>query len=191
MSNTDKDRAFNRIRQAIITGDSMKGEELEGLLPFFAPRMPAQAKTSEQWVKKAVGKKDHRSWVNFMYSHEGYLYATDGHRAHKAPTDLPSGCYDPASMLKVEDNDAQITQLVRMFDAAQVAPLVAIVREGVDNSMSRKVCHMRFEAVGATFDKKYLMDASNRDVTTRFLVENNKARGFIGFGEFIVMGIMT
>jgi hypothetical protein len=191
MSNTDKDRAFNRILQAIINGDSMKGEELERLLPFFEPRMPAQAKTSEQWVKKAVGKKDHRSWVNFMYSDEGYLYATDGHRAHKAPTDLPSGCYDPVSMLKVEDNDAQITQLVRMFDAPQVNPLVAIVSEGVDIVMTRKVHNIRFDGIGATFNKKYLMDATNRDVTTRLLVADNKARGFIGFGEFIVMGIMT
>lgn len=53
------------------------------LYSYFIPKPPAKAKTVEDWVWKAVAKKDIRWYLEQAYAHEnGDLVATDGHRLH-------------------------------------------------------------------------------------------------------------
>lgn len=47
------------------------------------------------WVAGAVAKNDVRPFLNYVYSTGTYLVASDGHRMHYAPTDLPEGYYHP------------------------------------------------------------------------------------------------
>lgn len=96
-----KQEAFDIVHDALISGDPVTSNQLQALLLYFAPPVPARPKTAEQWVAKAAGVRDVRPWVNYLQSDGKHLYGTDGHRAHRCPTDLPAGAYCPKTLLPV------------------------------------------------------------------------------------------
>lgn len=101
-----KKEAFDIVRDALLTGDPVTSNQLQALVLYFAPPVPARPKTAEQWVAKAAGTRDVRPWVNYLHSDGRHLYGTDGHRAHRCLTKLPAGAYCPKTLLPVTGDDA-------------------------------------------------------------------------------------
>ena len=56
--------------------------DLEKLYSFFMPAPSKKPKTPFQWVARAVGKKDLKEYLNYVYATETEIVATDGHRMH-------------------------------------------------------------------------------------------------------------
>lgn len=109
----NKSEAFNIVRDALLTGDALTSNQLQALLLYFAPPVPAKPKTGAQWVARAAGTKDTRKWVNYLHSDGRHLYGTDGHRMHRCRTDLPAGAYCPRTLLPVTgDSAAWPTEIV-------------------------------------------------------------------------------
>ena len=81
-----------------------EADALAQLLKFFMPTK-STAKTLTAWVASAAAVKDVRRYLSYVWSDGKTMVATDGHRLHGAPTDLPSGLYDPVSLQKVWDLD--------------------------------------------------------------------------------------
>ena len=67
------------------------------LYKHFLPRPQAKPKTPEQWVQLAVAtKKDPREYLHYAWSDGARFMASNGHRLHLVPTNLPPGFYDQA-----------------------------------------------------------------------------------------------
>jgi len=93
-----KDEVFDHIKELVKAG-TLPPEEAAILYAYFLPKGGANKKdlSTEQWVALAVGKKDIREYLNYMYSDGKRLMASDGHRLHVAPdVGLPAGYYDSA-----------------------------------------------------------------------------------------------
>lgn len=78
------------------------------LYRHFMPPAPRAAKTLEQWVAKAAGKKDVRYYLNYLYADPaGYLVATDGHRMHviDLPEGMQPGYYCPKTLERLHDTE--------------------------------------------------------------------------------------
>ena len=90
--------AFNVVRaMAENMGEDKETDKknLSLLYSFFLP-VVTKPKTPEQWVAKAMNKKDPRFYLNYCYSDGKRYMASDGHRLHWIPTDKPEGYYDAA-----------------------------------------------------------------------------------------------
>lgn len=98
---------------------------LDALLNYFAPAIPKKAKTSEQYVAKAINPKDIRLALCNLASINGRLYGCDGHKVHHTTTDLPDGQYDPKTMLPIENPD-QYPDVVRILQGH--SPTTPVVR---------------------------------------------------------------
>jgi DNA polymerase III sliding clamp (beta) subunit (PCNA family) len=94
MRNPKKADCFDIITKHIESGEPMTDKELSELYKYFVPPIPAKPKTELQWVAKAMGKKDIRYYLNYIYSDGRCLLGTDGHRLHISPTDMDEGFYD-------------------------------------------------------------------------------------------------
>lgn len=68
--------------------------EIDSLINYFAPSVPATPKTAFQWVARAVAIDDVRFYLKYVYVNEGVMVATDGARLHFANTSLADGFYD-------------------------------------------------------------------------------------------------
>lgn len=67
----------------------------------------AKPKTPFNWVARAMGNDDVRTYLNYVYSTGEEIVATDGHRLHLYKTDkVPAGYYDRKA-IKVHDTDYQ------------------------------------------------------------------------------------
>ena len=71
--------------------------EVAKFYAYFLPTVPAKKRTATDWIAQALGVKDIREYLRYMYSDGEWLYSSDGHRAHRVPTDLEPGFYDSAS----------------------------------------------------------------------------------------------
>ncbi len=91
-----------QVVRDLIAGEEMTVEQAAMLYAYFAPAIPAKPKTPEQWVAKAMAKKDVRYYLQYIYSDGARIMATDGHRVHIWHTDqYPAGFYD-ANMVQIE-----------------------------------------------------------------------------------------
>ena len=108
ISNVTKRAAWGAIRELIdlsenLEEDSRQARSLAELYRYFMPLPGKTVKTAEDWCKKAVGKKDIRTYLNFLYSDGSRLIGCDGHRLHIIETtDYKAGYYDMA-LNPVED----------------------------------------------------------------------------------------
>lgn len=190
-----KSEAFEIVRDALLAGDTVTSNQLQALLLYFAPPVPARPKTAEQWVARAVGTRDIRPWVNYLQSDGQYLYGTDGHRMHRCPTDLPVGAYCPKTLLPVTGTDA-------------AAPSVAVDRMGGWFSVSHTQTHGAITSADCerdiTNDKFQLnisqLPDSDVKVQSKYLDQaapewlavlgpNDRIYGGSEFGDFIIMPI--
>lgn len=190
-----KKEAFDIVRDALLTGDAMTSNQLQALLLYFAPPVPARPKTPEQWVAKAVGVKDARTWVNYLQSDGRYLYGTDGHRVHRCATDLPAGAYCPKTMLPVTGDDAaapsvMVERLRGWFNEPNAQTHGAIAstdceRDVIDGKHPLHVSQLPDSDVWV--QSEYLDQAAPEWLGV--LGPTDRVHGGNGFGDFIIMPI--
>ena len=99
---TNKAEAFNVLLD-LIEQEKIDDINASILYSFFTPALPAKPKSREQWVQKAVGNKDTREYLNFVYSDGNNICATNGHLLHTSQTSLSEGFYDK-NMVKVKSS---------------------------------------------------------------------------------------
>ncbi len=99
MANKEFSKAacFNAFKSALENDGQLNVMDMAKLYRHFMPAIPAKPKTDFQWVALAMGNKDVRYYLNFVYSDGKRLMATDGHRLHLVYTDdYKPGFYDKA-----------------------------------------------------------------------------------------------
>ncbi len=87
--------AFDIINRLSANMGDLLPDDMAKLYAFFLPPV-SKPKTPDQWVSLAMGKKDVRYYLNYLYSDGARLTATDGHRLHFIRSELPEGYYDTA-----------------------------------------------------------------------------------------------
>lgn len=153
---------------------TISDEELAIFYSFFIPPIPAKAKTLEQWVAKAVAKKDVRQYLNYIYSDGARLIAADGHRLHWIETTAyPEGLYIPGTMDKVA-LDARYPDIDRVIPKTYTADKTIIslaelpVIETKQGGLAYKLAN------GTHLMKKYLDTMANREKEVYvWIVENS------------------
>lgn len=169
---------------------SLTDEQMDSLLLYFAPSAPKVAKTAIEWVAKAAAKNDVRYYLNYIRVQDGYAYATDGHRMHRAVSDLPTGFYCPITLAQV-DCDATYPDPNRvMTRLSNVKPYVTdltLLTKGV----SHKTNYLLKPDIDIAVKESYLMTALNGqdDLLIEYEPYNSGYRihGDNQFGTYIIM----
>lgn len=173
--------------------DKYDDEDLDDLLMFFSERPKGKAKTAEQWVAQAAGKKDIRDAVNYVYVNSGMAYATNGHRAHRALTGLADGFYCPATMTTVNCEGLVFPDVERVIRRpAGVAVYNCIDRMSrVEFKPARGRVLVRLECAQGNgyIDEDYILQATNGDTRREFARFNDTWYGSSEFGDFVVKGL--
>lgn len=172
----------------------LEEEDIDALIRFFAPAIPKQAKTVEQWVSKAVaGKNEPRVSLKYMLVEDGVAYATDGHRAHKGATYLTNGYYDPITFLKVNIDTRRI-DIKRVFRGHEgwKESSMGHLEHGatlVGAKNDKPLEYVRVpDAVAVT--KKYFLEAINgADAGRVFYDRADSMVGESEFGDWIIMAV--
>lgn len=111
------------INKGMDIDENILEHNLSGLYAFFLPPTPAKPKTDQQWVSKAVPKKDIRHYLNYLYSDGSRLIGTDGHRLHVMHgTDLGKGFYN-TELVKL-DVDATYPDIDRIIPIKGVTTIM-------------------------------------------------------------------
>ena len=192
MKKMTKLQAFELIKRAIDNNEGLEGATLKDLLTFFAPPLPKVAKTAEQWVCKAAGKNDVREWVNYLYAHDGWLYATDGHRAHRVRTNLTNGYYDPLTMHPADHircENPLVRNVNSFFPSIFKGMQPVTVSSAEEVQVSSKLSRYEWCGESHAFDKKYVTAAINHEDSTPLYIRDDRLHGVSSFGEFIIMGL--
>lgn len=181
---------------SMITALRLKYDEpmLDELLLFFATRQRGVAKTAEQWVCRAVAVKGYRDYLNFMYVEGGTAYASDGHRAHAAKTELSDGYYCPATLEPVTF-DRKFPDVERIL-ARGMGPVIStdihglefVAREGDRGKVLKRYRH---EASGELADAEYLEEAVNHKRLKIIEIRGDRWQGDSEFGRFTVMSVKS
>ena len=109
-----KKAVFGALMDAMNDNRSMTEAEMAQLYAYFMPKTPAKPKTPEAWVALAMAKNDVREYLQFLYSDGKRLMATDGHRLHIVPTELPEGYYDK-QLNKLENIEYRYPEVDRVI----------------------------------------------------------------------------
>jgi len=132
------------------------------LYRHFMPPAPRAAKTLEQWVAKAAGKKDVRYYLNYVYADPaGCLVATDGHRMHviDLPEGMQPGYYCPKTLERLHDTEewryADWQRIVPTPTTQELQPL-DVSAWAVDEIQGKPVYRM---PDGAALNKQYVDEA--------------------------------
>ena len=162
----NKAEAFAILRGYIAVGGELTEQDCAELYSFFLPSLPAQAKTLEQWVAKAVGDRDVRFYLNYLYSDGKYLIGTDGHRMHRIGTKLKAGYYDKA-LSKVEV-DYKYPDTARFWETRKGEQTFDIVLADLPVVEIETGCYWAYEIripgkkKRVYVNRPYLVDAVNR-----------------------------
>ena len=164
-------------------------EEIAPLYTYFMPPVPAKPKTTEQWVGKAVGKKDVRYYLNFYYSDGKRLVGCDGSRIHLMPTDLPEGFYDRAlnavgEQGRYPDVDRVIDLSGRDEHTVVNSELPIEPRPKAESGFGYRMPH------GGIVDKRYWDEATKGDAISTYGVANDNMRiDFTDGSTAVVVGL--
>ena len=97
-----KKECWDEVMRLINNPSSVDDTMMAKLYAYFMPAIPAKPKTDEQWIAKAMAKKDVRYYLNHIYCDGKRIMATNGHRLHIIHSDrYKKGFYD-SQMNKVE-----------------------------------------------------------------------------------------
>lgn len=142
-------------------GEVLSDNELDSLLLYFAPSAPKVAKTAIEWVAKAVATKDIRYYLNFIRVQDGFAYGTDGHRIHRAVSDLPTGFYCPKTLALVNDVGGTYPRvaevMTRLKDADNTRATLGELTKGV----SAKKPYLLHEGLDVAISANYITSALN------------------------------
>lgn len=142
-------------------GEVLSDKELDSLLLYFAPSAPKVAKTAIEWVAKAVATNDIRYYLNFIRVQDGFAYGTDGHRIHRAVSDLPTGFYCPKTLALVDDVGGTYPRvaevMTRLKDADNTRATLGELTKGV----SAKKPYLLHEGLDVAISANYITSALN------------------------------
>lgn len=142
-------------------GEVLSDKELDSLLLYFAPSAPKVAKTAIEWVAKAVATNDIRYYLNFIRVQDGFAYGTDGHRIHRAVSDLPTGFYCPKTLALVDDVGGTYPRvaevMTRLKDADNTCATLGELTKGV----SAKKPYLLHEGLDVAISANYITSALN------------------------------
>ena len=142
-------------------GEVLSDKELDSLLLYFAPSAPKVAKTAIEWVAKAVATNDIRYYLNFIRVQDGFAYGTDGHRIHRAVSDLPTGFYCPKTLALVDDVGGTYPRvaevMTRLKDADNTRATLGELTKGV----SAKKPYLLHEGLDVAISANYITAALN------------------------------
>lgn len=142
-------------------GEVLSDNELDSLLLYFAPSAPKVAKTAIEWVAKAVATNDIRYYLNFIRVQDGFAYGTDGHRIHRAVSDLPTGFYCPKTLALVNDVGGTYPRvaevMTRLKDADNTRATLGELTKGV----SAKKPYLLHEGLDVAISANYITSALN------------------------------
>ena len=175
--------------QELAARYNIPADEIAPLYTYFMPPIPAKAKTPEQWVGKAVGKKDVRYYLNFYYSDGRRLIGCDGSRVHLIPTELSEGYYDAAlHPIDPQGRYPDIDRVVEMSGSEEYtvinSELPAEPRPKAESGYGYRMPH------GGIVDKRYWDEATKGDAITTYAVANDNMRiDFTDGSTAVVMGL--
>lgn len=141
-------------------GEVLSDNELDSLLLYFAPSAPKVAKTAIEWVAKAVATNDIRYYLNFIRVQDGFAYGTDGHRIHRAASDLPTGFYCPKTFAPVDVDGTypRVEQVMtRLKDTVNTQATLGDLTKGV----SDKKPYMLHGGLDVAVSTSYITSALN------------------------------
>lgn len=172
-------------------GETLKDNELDSLLLYFAPSIPKKATSAIQWVAKAAATNDVRFYLNYVRVQDGFAYATDGARIHRAPSDLGEGYYCPKTLaaVHIENKPPDYERvLTRLADTVNTRATLGELTKG----LSGKDVYLLHESLDVGAFENQLVDALNsQDDSASFEYEPyNVSYRLIGsseFGDFVVM----
>ena len=176
-----KKEAYKAVR-ALRNGEPEK-VDLDRLLHFFAPARTRNVKSVEQWVALAVGVRDVRAPLNYLYVKDGIVWGSDGHRAHWGATELADGYYDPRTLDPVPFSDPypDIARAVSWID--KDSPEVAA---GEHKVLGPGLSTINYG--GTHIDSKYVADAQPVGDTLR-IDPGKGAHGTSAWGRFAIMAV--
>lgn len=184
--------AFDLVKR-LVEGELLDDYGIAQLYSFFLPPIPAKCKTPEQWVARAMAKKDEtRNYLQWIYSDGSRLVATDGHRLHVWVTDTyPAGYYDAAlnpvgNMGKYPDIDRIIPPpFARSEDEIRVK---LSDLEVVDVPSDYNLGGLAYKIPGwgdkRGLDAAYVRDALNRGGDLTILGNNGEGKSVLIDGPF-------
>lgn len=143
-------------------GEVLSDKELDSLLLYFAPSALKVAKTAIEWVAKAVatGKYEVRYYLKYIRVQDGYAYGTDGHRIHRAASDLPTGFYCPKTFAPVDVDGTypRVEQVMtRLKDTVNTQATLGELTKGV----SAKKPYLLHEGLDVAISANYITAALN------------------------------
>lgn len=155
--------------------------EIDSLINYFAPTVPATPKTAFQWVARAVAVNDIRKYLQFVHVSGGVMRATDGRRLHWAPTDLADGYYDAKTGLPAKC-DTRYPEVLRVIPKIErMSEFKGSPVAGNRYIYKKEVFILTYE--GMQFNKKYVDEA----IAGTVYLDHEKMRGSNDFGEFVIM----
>lgn len=155
--------------------------DLDRLVHFFAPTRTRNVKSVEQWVALAVGVRDVRTPLNYLYVKDGTAWGTDGHRAHWGATELADGYYDPRTLDPAPFSDpypdvARATSWIDKDSPEVAAGEHKVIGPGLST----------INYGGTHIDAKYVADAQPVGDTLR-IDPGKGAHGTSAWGRFAIM----
>ena len=184
---SNKKEAFNILLDAKCSTvpNQLSNNDIDSLINYFAPVIPKVSKSVEQWVAKAVAKKDVRFNLNYLHVKDSVIYGCDGSRIHWGKTVLKDGYYDPKTLLPV-DCDKKYPDMNRVIDVN----FENMYNESLKHTFIFGGCHC-YLLNETNYQQSFINDAVNNNDSIVFHVNdtNEKLRGYSQFGEFIVMGM--
>lgn len=98
-----KAEAYHVARLLITDPEAVSDKDRRRLMLFFAPAVKKTPKTAEEYVATFVAPRtDVRYYLQYMQSHGGFMFATDGFTAAWCPTERDPGYYHPRTRDPVE-----------------------------------------------------------------------------------------
>lgn len=181
--------AFNIVTK-LVSGVDLTEQEKQELLLYFAPKGSAKPKDAESWVAKAVGVKDVRPYLNYLYSDGKRLIATDTHRIHWCPTTRPEGFYCPKTLAPFKVDDWRYTDVDRVIPKATTPVVVDTTTLETELDEVESKWHAYRDVAGRAICKRYLDEALAGDTTVTVLNgdggKNDAILGESRFGGFVI-----
>lgn len=182
----NKAKAFALVKM-LRNGAQLTDDQLDQLYVYFSPvRASApRVKDAFEWVALACGTKDIRPYLHWVTVRGGFMYGADGHRCHRAPTDLADGHYHPATRAPVHF-EGYAAPFEKFFNFLASAPvdLRDLERMAVPNGKLGALHCVRVPG-GAAVQENYWTEAR---ATSCHVIEQR----FVGtseFGDYTIMGV--
>lgn len=185
-------KAFEYVAK-LKRGEQLEAREVDALLNYFAPAVPKVAKTAAQWVAKAASTDADRPGLYAVQVVGGTMYATDTHRLHWAPTELPAGTYCPKTLSELPPAMAPNYQAV-MPDPSTLATINGAEFEAhlADNTDGKsKFDRYQQHPCGLAVCESYLTAALNglHAAEVELRASDSMLYGRGPLGEFLIMGL--